>query len=111
MSPAPHGPVFEKPDHRKYSNEIKNKAIDLVNKNADASLARLCRDSITDEWSLTIYRKRGKVFTFVIYSWDPIDEQWHESLESGKRPLAMWKSHIEYSRAGRDCDVLKSLTR
>jgi hypothetical protein len=107
--PASREFLFQKPDHVEYSNEIKNKAIDLTNREAHASLVQLCKDSITGEWSLTIYKKGRKTFSFVIYSWDPIDQQWHETLDSGKRPLSMWDHHIKFSRDGRHCDVLKRL--
>ncbi|MGO9571084.1 MAG: hypothetical protein ACLP5H_26465 [Desulfomonilaceae bacterium] len=98
---------FKKHDHVKYMQRIKNKAIDRVNKESEASYARLCRDSTTDEWSLWIYRVEGKAYRFVTYTWDEVDEKWEESFKSNKQPISGLQHHLKFSTDGKDCKVLK----
>jgi hypothetical protein len=110
--PAPAGsskpdPPFKRHNHAKYVEKIKNKAIDKVNTEKDVAYARLCRDSTTDEWSLWIYRSEAKVYRFVSYVWDEVDEKWEESFISEKRPLSGWQNHLKSLAAGKDCMVLK----
>jgi len=102
---------IEKHDHAKYVARIKSKAIDLVNKNPSSFLARLCRDTITDQWLLNIYEKDQKTYSFTAYSWDPVTGTWGQSFPSGKQPLAKWKHHIRASESGRECKVLKGSLR
>jgi hypothetical protein len=98
---------FKKHDHVKYTQKIKNKAIDQVNKEKDVTYARLCRDSTTDEWSLWVYRSEEKAYRFVTYIWDEVDEKWEESFKSDKRPISGWKHHLKFSTDGKDCIDLK----
>jgi hypothetical protein len=105
------GPRIQKHDHAKYVARIRNRAIDLVNKDSSSFLARLCRDTITDQWSLNIYQKDDKNYFFTAYSWDPVSGEWARSFDSGKQPLARWKHHIRASESGRECRVLKGNLR
>jgi hypothetical protein len=98
---------FKKHDHVKYMQKVKNKAIDQVNKEKDVTYARLCRDTTTDEWSLWVYRSEEKVYRFVTYIWDEVDEKWEESFKSDKRPISGWKHHLNFSTDGKDCMDLK----
>ena len=98
---------LKKHDHSKYVAAIKGKAIDRVNKSSNVDLARICRDTTTDEWSLTLYHKREKAYSFVSYIWDEIDEKWEEAFSSDQRPIAGWKQHLNFSSAGKKCDVIK----
>ncbi|MGC8908474.1 MAG: hypothetical protein ACP5M0_13675 [Desulfomonilaceae bacterium] len=99
--------VFKKHDHVKYVTMIRNKAIDALNKEPDCDLARLCRDSFTDGWSLTLYKKSGKYYTYTVYAWDEIDGNWVASYASEKRPLANMKKHLSFSSSGKTCQTLK----
>jgi hypothetical protein len=98
---------FKKHDHVKYMQKVKNKAIDQVNKETDATYARLCRDTTTDEWTLWIYRSEQKAYRFVTYIWDEVDEKWAESFKSEKRPISGWQHHLKFSTDGKDCKDLK----
>jgi hypothetical protein len=98
---------FKKHDHVKYTQKIKNKAIDHVNKEKNVTYARLCRDTTTDEWSLWIYRSEEKAYRFVTCIWDEVDEKWAESFRSDKRPISGWKHHLNFSTDGKDCIDLK----
>ncbi len=98
---------FKRHDHVKYVQKIKNKAIDQVNKEIDASYARLCRDSTSDEWSLWIYRFEGKVYRLVTYTWNEVDEKWEESLKTNNQPTSGWQHHLKFSADGKRCEVLK----
>ncbi|MDQ7782827.1 MAG: hypothetical protein RDU20_08105 [Desulfomonilaceae bacterium] len=98
---------FKKHDHAEYKKAIKNSAIDTLNKHPDATAARICRDTMTDLWTLAIYsRNRGRL-SFVIYFWDEVDGNWERSFESGNVPLKKWNNHLQYSSAGKSCTVLK----
>jgi len=99
--------AFKKHDHSKYTATIRGKAIDQVNKEKDVALARLCRDSTTEEWSLTLYRKRQQTYSFVNYVWDEIDEKWEQAFVSDQRPISGWKQHLDFSSSGKDCVGLK----
>jgi len=115
QEPAPSGDkakatddiAFKKHDHSKYTSAIRGKAIDQVNKEKDVALARLCRDSTTEEWSLTLYRKRQQTYSFVSYVWDEIDEKWEQAFVSDQRPISGWKQHLDFSSSGKDCVGLK----
>jgi hypothetical protein len=98
---------FKKHDHVEYIQKIKNKAIDLVNKEKDVTFARLCKDSTTEEWSLWIYRSEVKSYRFVTYTWDEVDEKWEESFKSDKRPISGLRHHLNFSTDGKDCKDLK----
>ncbi|MBI4964938.1 MAG: hypothetical protein HY913_16815 [Desulfomonile tiedjei] len=99
--------AFKKHDHAKYISTIRGKAIDQLNREKAVTLARVCRDTTTEEWSLVIYRKRDKTYSFVSYVWDEIDGKWEEALPSGPRPISGWKHHLDFSSAGKECQVLK----
>ncbi len=94
-------------DHVKYTQKVKNKAIDKVNKETDVTYARLCKDSTTDEWSLWIYIFEGKVYRLVTYTWNEVDEKWDESLKTNKQPASGWQHHLKFSADGKQCEVLK----
>ena len=101
---------FKKHDHAQYERQIHNAAIDTVNKDEKAVYARVCKDATTDDWSLSIYHLHGNTYSFVTYAWDDVDRKWVEAFVSDKRPLTRWKSHLDFSSAGRDCKVLKERT-
>jgi hypothetical protein len=98
---------FRKPDHKKYAQRIRHEAINVLNKASSCALARLCKDDMTDEWNLTLYRKHAKSFNYVAYTWDPIDEKFEQSFESGPRPLKEWKHHQKFAVVSKDCSILK----
>jgi len=100
-------PLFQKHDHAKHVELIRAKAIDKVNKEKEVTLARLCRDSTTEEWTLTLYQKRQQHYSFASYVWDEIDGKWERSLVSDKRPLSGLRQHLDFSSSGKDCRVLK----
>ena len=104
-------PRFKRHNHEKYTEKIRNKAKDKVNKERTCTYATLCRDSTTDEWSLWIYRSEAKTYRFVAYSWDEVDEKWEKSFESDKLPLSGLKHHLEFTAAGKDCQILKGRKR
>jgi hypothetical protein len=94
-------------DHAKYSEHIKNKAIDLVNRDKNSNHAVLCKDTITDQWTLVVYYPKENAYTFVSYLWDEIDEKWQQSFVSDKRPLSGWQTHLKFYSAAKDCKILK----
>ncbi len=94
-------------DHAKYKEYIKNKAIDLVNRDKNSNHAVLCKDAITDQWSLVVYYPKENAYMFVTYLWDEIDEKWQQSFASDKRPLAGWNNHLKYQAANKECKTLK----
>lgn len=98
---------FKKHDHAKYVSMIRNKAIDTLNKEPSCDIARLCRDSFTDNWSLILYAKSGKYYSYSVYTWDEIDGSWVASYTSEKRPVASMKKHVGFSSAGKTCQTLK----
>lgn len=98
---------LRKHDHSKYVTTIRHKAIDMVNKETDCDVARLCRDSLTDEWSLALYFKAAASYFCVIYTWDEIEGRWEKSFTSEKRPLSGMKKHLAFSSAGKSCRALK----
>jgi hypothetical protein len=98
---------FQRPDHAKYDQKIRNKAIDVLNKGGLCTLARLCKDSLTEKWSLTLYRKGEKSYSFVVYSWDPVGSQWERAYVSGSNPISRWEHHLKYSAGGKECRILK----
>jgi len=102
---------FKRHDHTKYLEMIKNKAVDLVNSDKESNHAAICKDMITDQWSLTLYYVKEKTYKFITYAWDEIDDNWKESFASGKRPLSGLKKHLKYSSSGKDCKVLKKERR
>lgn len=98
---------FKRHDHSGYVGKIKAKAIDLVNKDPEARYARLCRDTVTDQWSLSLYRVHDKFFTFTVYVWDDIDAEFVKSLTSETRPISGWKQHLAFAADAKECTVLK----
>jgi len=102
---------FEKPDHAKYVNKIRNKAIDKVNRERLCQLARLCNDSITEEWLLTLYFTEAKTYVFRAYVWDAIDGKWREAFASTKEPLSTLQRHLKISAGGKKCTVLKNIIK
>jgi hypothetical protein len=102
---------FKRHDHANYLEMIKNKAVDLVNSDKESSRAELCKDMITDQWSLTLYYVKDKTYKFITYSWDEIDDDWKESFTSNKRPVSGLEKHLKYSSSGKDCKVLKKTRR
>lgn len=97
---------FKKHDHKKYTQKIKNKAIDKLNEEKDVTYARLCKDSTTDEWSLWIYKSQGKTYQFAAYSWDEVDQKWEESLKPNKQPMSGWRHHLKFTADGKQCEDL-----
>jgi len=98
---------FKKHDHSKYMTYVRNKAIDLINTQKPADHVVLCKDNTTDQWTMTLYNKGDRVYSFVTYVWDEIDDKWTESFVSNKNPISRWKNHVRYSASGKDCTVLK----
>lgn len=98
---------FKRHDHAKYLEMIKNKAVDMVNSDKESSSAKICKDVITDQWSLTLYYVKEKTYKFVTYTWDEIDDDWKKSFTSNKGPLSGLKRHLKYSSSGKDCKPLK----
>jgi hypothetical protein len=98
---------YEKFDHVSYRKKIRRKAIDIVNKHKKCSLARLCKDFYTDQWSLRIYKKGLKKYSFIAYSWDPVTEDWSEDFKSPLRPVSTWKRNVKMSAAGKECESIK----
>jgi hypothetical protein len=98
---------FKKHDHSKYISLIRGKAIDQVNKEKDVVLARICRNTTTEEWSLTLYRKRKRTYSFASYVWDEIDEKFEQAFVSDQRPISGWKQHLQFMSSDKECMVLK----
>ena len=103
--------LFKRHDHTKYLEIIKNKAIDLVNSDQESTYAAICKDMITDQWSLAFYYTQEKTYKYVTYIWDEIDEKWQKSFVSDKRPISGLEKHLKYSSSGKDCKVLKKIRR
>ncbi len=102
---------FKRHDHTKYLEIIKNKAVDLVNSDQESTYAAICKDMITDQWSLAFYYTQEKTYKYVTYIWDEIDEKWQKSFVSDKRPISGMEKHLKYSSSGKDCKVLKKTRR
>ncbi len=102
---------FKRHDHAKYLDMIKNKAVDLVNSDKESSRAEICKDMITDQWSLTLYYVKEKTYKFITYTWDEIDDDWKISFTSNKGPLSGLQKHLKYSSSGKNCKVLKNTRR
>jgi len=102
----PEGPI-RKFDRAKYFEQLRSEASEIVKKEPDSSHAILCRDTITDDWSLSIYRIRGNHFEYVVYAWDEIDEKWTKDYDSEKRPLNQMKDHLKISVVNKECKALK----
>jgi len=102
---------FKRHDHAKYIAVIKNKGIDLVNSQKTCDQAIICKDSMTEQWTLTLYYKKAKTYIFNTYVWDEIDGKWQKSFESGKRPISGWEKHLKYTSSGKDCQTLKKARR
>jgi hypothetical protein len=100
-------PTFKKHDHSKYVAHIKNKAIDILNRDRDSFYATLCSDSTTEQRTLTMYYKDEKSFRYKSFVWDEIDDKWEQQFESAKRQLASWKKHLSFVSSGKQCSVLK----
>lgn len=103
--------AFKKHDHGKYLERIRNKAIDKVNREFQCVHATLCKDRHTDEWDLTLYYLAGKMYWFVAYSWDEVDQSWVLALESERQPISNWEAHHAFMSAGKECQILKRLRR
>ncbi|MEW6349289.1 MAG: hypothetical protein AB1646_09515 [Thermodesulfobacteriota bacterium] len=98
--------AFDKYDHNKYARSLKEKAIEMVSKDANAFYARLCTDAL-DVSTLTTYRKQsGNTLAMTTFVWDPIDQMWHKTV-SEKIRLPEWKTHLSVSASGKACEVLK----
>ncbi|MGO9120917.1 MAG: hypothetical protein ACLQPD_25320 [Desulfomonilaceae bacterium] len=102
---------FKRHDHTKYLEIIKNKAVDLVNSDKESAYAAICKDMITDQWSLAFYYIQEKTYKFIIYVWDEIDDKWQKSFVSDKQPISSLEKHLKYSSSGKDCKVLKKIRR
>lgn len=100
-------PTFKKHDHSKYVAQIKNKAIDILNRDRDSFYATLCSDSTTEQRTFTMYYKDEKSFRYKSFVWDEIDDKWEQQFESEKRQLASWKKHLTFVSSGKQCSVLK----
>jgi hypothetical protein len=46
---------FRKHDHSKYVAKVKKSATDFMNGLTDVTVARLCKDPYSDQWSLSLY--------------------------------------------------------
>ncbi len=98
--------AFDKYDHDKYARTLKAKAIQIVEKDAKVSYARLCTDTV-EVSTLTTYRKQSSnTLAMTKYEWDPIDQTWHKT-PSEKIRLRDWKVHLSVSASGKQCEVLK----
>ncbi len=105
-------PRFQKHDHAQYLYEIKKKAIDVVNRHeSSADLVMLCQDSTTEQWTVNAYKKDRKSYSFVVYSWDPVDNRFKETMQSGQLSMTGWKNHLRYSRSSKNCSTLKGSDR
>ena len=100
-------PTFKKHNHQDYVTRIRNLAIDEVNKEPSAFYATICNDSTTDDWTLTIYFRLDKMFSYKSFVWDSIDDKWDREYESEKRSLNMWKKHLTFASSGKKCKVIK----
>ncbi len=101
-------PTFKKHDHAKYIKKVTDRAVKMVRKVGPSLYAALCRDTITDEWTLAMYTERRKKFVYTVHVWDGIDEKWHESFASRGRPLKSLKKHLKVLSTGKECRVLKN---
>lgn len=99
--------AFKKHDHVAYVKLIKTKADALIEKQSDCTLARLCRNTISDEWTLQVFTRQTKTFSFVLYSWDEIDEKWEKSADSTTMPIGQWEHHLRFSSACKECTNVK----
>ena len=103
--------AFKQHDHVAYVERLKSKADELIKKEQRCTLARLCRHTITDEWTLQLYVRQPKSFSFSLYSWDEIDEKWKQSYESETNPGSQWEHHLRFSSAHKECSDLKRKQR
>ncbi len=108
--PDPDEPI-KRHDHSRYTELIKNKAMELVKQQPDSDHALLCKDAVTDQWSLVLHYSKERVYTFATYLWDEIDEKWQRAFVSDKRPLSGWQSHLRYQSSGKECRTLKRACR
>ncbi|MCA1960253.1 MAG: hypothetical protein LDL33_05620 [Desulfomonile sp.] len=99
-------PRFPKHDHARYIDEIKKKAQELLNQQeASADRVTLCQDNSTEQWSVTAYRKGNKSYSFVVYTWDPVDGAFKQTMD--KSLISNLKHHLKHSRSGKTCSFLK----
>ncbi len=105
--PETSAPSFKKHNHQEYVTRITNLAIDEVNKEFDVFYATICNDNTTDDWTLTLYFRFDKTFSYKSFVWDAIDSKWDQDYESGKKPLVMWKKHLTFASSGKKCKALK----
>jgi hypothetical protein len=97
----------KKHDHTKYVAMVKDKAREILAEHPGATYVRLCQDSTTDIWTLSIYQKGDKTYSAVSYSWDEVDQKWNQTYESSREPISRWKGHLAYSAARKACTDLK----
>lgn len=102
-------PSFQKHDHAKYVSSIKNKAIDRLNKHENATNATLCKNQTTDQWSLTVYFKSERTYSYITYAWDDIDQDWKKIFTADRLPISKWREHMRYSNQDKECSVLKGV--
>lgn len=100
-------PEFKKHDHAQYVKTIKNKAIDVLNKQPNSTQAIFCTDRVTERRSLTIYFKRQKSYSFTYYEWDDVDQEMKEIFSAEKVPISRWKEHLQYADQDKECSILK----
>ncbi len=100
-------PPLQKHDHAAYERKIRNKAIDVINKSKSCTLARLCKDSITGQRTLSVYSKGQKTYIFISYGWDDVTGEWTRILESDPRNVSGLGRHLKFSASGKTCETLK----
>jgi hypothetical protein len=98
---------FPKTDHAKRYEFIRHKAIDILNQAGRCDVAVLCRDSVTEAWTLTLYTKSEKTFSITTYDWNPIDSKWSRTLVSKAHANKTWEHHLRTTSTGKECRVLK----
>jgi hypothetical protein len=98
---------FPKTDHTKRYEQIRHTAIDLLNQAGRCDVAALCRDSVTEGWSLTLYVKSEKTFSMTVYDWNPIDSKWTKTFASKASPIRTLENHLRISSHGKECRLLK----
>jgi hypothetical protein len=99
--------AFKKHDHSVYVQLITDKAIEIVSRNPKSTYARMCRNSVTDEWSLSVYFESGPYYTVSVYLWDRIDEKWTKTSDTEKRPSTQFSKSLKFTAVGKECTALK----
>ena len=99
--------AFKKPDHEKYFKHMADRAEQVVKGDSRSFYARMCSDSLTGDWTLTVYGKADdKFFSMAVHAWDAVDDAWHKTVESKIR-ASQWKTHLAVAGSGKECRVLK----